>query len=212
MRFTRWFLKPAVFLACLWPALRLAAGAAGWHGATLGADPVAALLHGAGRWGLNFLMITLCMTPLRVLSGSSLPLRFRRMFGLFSFFYLVMHLLIYVVLDQSRDLHAVLEDVLKRPYITIGMLALAMMVPLAATSTQGAMRRLGRRWTTLHRLIYPIAVLGVWHFWWQVKRDLRQPILYAAGLALLLGYRYWRERRSQARRLSVSRLAATDGA
>ena len=212
MRFVRRVLKPVVFAACLLPAARMAAGAFGLAGFSLGADPVAALLHGCGRWGLNFVMITLCMTPLRDMSGSNLPLRLRRMFGLFAFFYLVMHLLVYVVLDQSRDLHAVLADVLKRPYITIGMLALAMMVPLALTSTARSMRRLGRRWTALHRLIYPIAALGVWHFWWQVKRDIREPILYAGGLALLLGYRLVKQRRACGRRLSAARIAASDGA
>ncbi len=199
MHWLRRVVKPVVFLACLWPALRLAAGAAGIDGLSLGADPVAALLHGCGRWGLNFLLITLCVTPLRDLTGSVWPLRFRRMLGLFSFFYLVLHLTVYIVLDQSGRLGAVWGDIVKRPYITIGMLALLLMLPLALTSTARAMRRLGRRWTTLHRLIYVIAILGVWHFWWQVKRDIREPALYAAGLAVLLGYRLLKRRRGAAR-------------
>ena len=129
------------------------------------------------------------------------------MLGLFAFFYLVLHLSVYIVLDQSGRLGAVWRDIVKRPYITIGMLALLLMLPLALTSTDRAMRRLGRRWTSLHRLIYPIAILGVWHFWWQVKRDIREPALYAAGLALLLGYRILTRRRVPMR-VSAARPAA----
>ena len=209
MLWLRRALKTVVFLVCLVPALRLAAGAAGLGGMSLGADPVAALLHGCGRWGLNFLMFTLCVTPLKDLSGSLWPLRFRRMLGLFAFFYLVLHLAVYILLDQSGRLGAVWQDIVKRPYITIGMLALLLMVPLAATSTGRAMRRMGRRWTALHRLIYVIAILGVWHFWWQVKRDIREPVLYAAGLAVLLGYRMLKRRRQTAR-VSAARPAARD--
>jgi methionine sulfoxide reductase heme-binding subunit len=207
MRALRWIVKPAVFAACLLPALRMAAGAFGVAGVSLGADPVAALLHGCGRWTLNFLLITLCMTPLKDLSGAVLPLRLRRMFGLFAFFYGVLHVTVYVLLDQSGRLGAVLQDIVKRPYITIGMLALLLMVPLAATSNARSMRRLGRRWIALHRLVYVIALLGVWHFWWQVKRDIREPLLYAAGLALLLGYR-WVKQRDAVARLSAAPRAA----
>jgi sulfoxide reductase heme-binding subunit YedZ len=208
----RWILKPLVFLACLWPALHMAAGAFGLLGVSLGADPVAALLHGCGRWTLNFLLITLCMTPLRDLLHSVFWLRFRRMFGLFAFFYAVLHFTVYLVLDQNGKLGALWEDVTKRPYITIGMLALLLLVPLAATSTARAMRRMGRRWTQLHRLVYVIALLGAWHFWWQVKKDISQPLLYAGGLAVLLGYRLWKQRRHLRARFSASRLAASDPA
>jgi sulfoxide reductase heme-binding subunit YedZ len=162
---------------------------------TLGADPVAALLHGCGHWALNFLMITLCMTPLRDLSGSTLPLHLRRMFGLFVLFYAVLHLFVYLVLDQDGKLGVLWQDIIKRPYITIGMLALLLLIPLAATSTRWAQRRLGRRWVQLHRLVYLIAVLGVCHYWWQVKKDVTEPRQYAIALALLLGYRLWKQRR-----------------
>jgi sulfoxide reductase heme-binding subunit YedZ len=185
-----------VFAACLAPGLKMLAGAFRFGGFSLGADPVAALLHGCGHWALNFLMITLCMTPLRDLTGSSLPLRFRRMFGLFVLFYAALHLFVYLVLDQDGKLGVLWQDIVKRPYITIGMLALILLLPLAATSTQWAQRRLGRRWTQLHRLVYLIAVLGVWHYWWQVKKDITEPRQYAVGLALLLGYRLWKQRRS----------------
>ncbi|HUY83440.1 MAG TPA: protein-methionine-sulfoxide reductase heme-binding subunit MsrQ [Steroidobacteraceae bacterium] len=203
-------LRVAVFLLCLLPALRLTAAAFGVAGFSLGANPVSALLRACGHWGLNFLLITLCMTPLTDLSGSQWPLRLRRMMGLFTFFYLSLHLLVYVVLDQDRDLGAVWRDVVKRPYITIGFAAFLLLIPLALTSTRRAMRRLGRRWARLHRLIYPIAVLGVWHYWWQVKRDIREPFLYACALAILFGYRLAVRQRGAAR-LSSALLAERDG-
>lgn len=206
----RWVLKPVLFIAALIPALRLAAGAFGLAGISLGADPVALMLHTCGRWTLNFLMITLCMSPLRQLTGSLLWLRLRRMFGLFAFFYVILHFSVYLILDQAGKLTALWQDVVKRPYITIGVLAMLLLVPLAVTSTAKAQRRLGRRWLRLHQLIYPIAILGVWHFWWQVKKDIREPLLYAAGLTLLLGFRLWKRRTFLAGRLTVARAASTD--
>jgi sulfoxide reductase heme-binding subunit YedZ len=169
------------------------------------------MLHTCGRWTLNFLMITLCMTPLRDLTHSVFWLRFRRMFGLFAFFYVLLHFSVYLLLDQSGRLGALWQDIVKRPYITIGMLGLLLLIPLSVTSTAKSQRRLGRRWTQLHRLVYPIAILGVWHFWWQVKKDIREPLWYVCGLTLLLGYRLWKHRRSLAR-VSVERLARTDAA
>jgi sulfoxide reductase heme-binding subunit YedZ len=207
----RWVVKPAVFAACLMPALALAAGAFGIAGFSLGADPVAELLHTCGKWTLRFLLITLCMTPLRDLTRSVVWLRFRRMFGLFAFFYVLVHFSVYLLLDQNGKLGALWQDIVKRPYITIGMLALLLLIPMALTSTARSMRRLGKRWTQLHRLIYVIAILGVWHFWWQVKKDIREPLLYACGLALLLGYRLWKQRKALAR-VSAARFARTDGA
>jgi methionine sulfoxide reductase heme-binding subunit len=213
----RWILKPLVFLACLLPALRLGVGVLNAvevmniGGISLGADPVNMLLHTCGRWTLNFLMITLCMTPLRDLTRSVFWLKFRRMLGLFALFYAVLHFSIYLLLDQNGRLSDLWQDIVKRPYITIGMLALLALIPLGVTSTAKAQRRLGRDWKRLHRLIYVIATLGVWHFWWQVKKDIREPLLYACGLTLLLGYRLWKERQSLAR-LSVARVPRTDGA
>jgi methionine sulfoxide reductase heme-binding subunit len=213
----RWVLKPIVFLACLIPAARLGLGALNATGVThllgisLGADPVKVMLHTCGRWTLNFLMITLCMTPLKDLTHSVFWLRFRRMFGLFAFCYVLLHFSVYLLLDQSGKLGALWQDIVKRPYITIGMLGLLLLIPLAVTSTAKAQRRLRKRWTQLHRLIYVIAILGVWHFWWGVKKDIREPLLYACGLTLLLGYRLWKSRQSPAR-VSVARIARTDGA
>jgi sulfoxide reductase heme-binding subunit YedZ len=212
----RWLLKPAVFILCLVPALDLAVGALNAtgilqvRGFDLGADPVAKLLHTCGSWTLNFLMITLCMTPLKDVTHAVLFLRFRRMFGLYAFFYALLHVGVYVFLDQSGNLAAVWQDVIKRPYITLGALGLLLLIPLAVTSTSTAQRRLKRRWTLLHRLIYVVAILGVWHYWWQVKKDIRLPLLYAVGLALLLGFRLWKRRRRRA--ISVASIAASDGA
>jgi sulfoxide reductase heme-binding subunit YedZ len=203
----KWVAKPLVFAACLLPALYLAMGAFGVLGFSLGADPVKYMLHACGLWALRFLFITLCMTPLRDATHSVFWLRFRRMFGLFAFFYVVLHFTVYLVLDQAGKLGALWQDILKRPYITIGMLGLLMLIPLALTSTAAMQRRLGRRWIKLHRLIYVIAVLGVWHFWWQVKKDIREPLIYACILAVLLGYRLYKQRKVLAR-FSAARVSA----
>jgi sulfoxide reductase heme-binding subunit YedZ len=181
--------KPLVFLAASAPLLWIVAGIFGMAGSELGADPVREIIHRCGKTALNLLLVTLAVTPVRELGGWPHLIRLRRMLGLFAFTYAVLHLVSYVWLDQGLAWGVIVEDILERPYITIGMLALLMMVPLAVTSTNRMMRRLKRRWQTLHRLIYPIAILGVWHFYWQVKADIREPLIYAGILALLLGYR-----------------------
>ncbi len=186
-------LKVALFVACLIPLVKLAMEAFGVAGMSLGANPVEQLIHRFGIWGLNFLLITLAVTPLRQLTGKAWLLRFRRMLGLFAFFYVLMHFLTYAGLDQRFDLPVILEDIAERPYITIGFTALVLLIPLAVTSTNGMMRRLGRRWKKLHRLVYLVVVLGVWHFYWQVKLDTVEPLVYAMILAVLLGYRIWRK-------------------
>ena len=191
--------KPLVFLLCLLPLAHLLAGAFSIAGQGLGANPIEELLHALGRWGLKLLLLTLAVTPLRRWTGWNWLIRFRRMLGLFVFFYIALHFLVYAVLDQSLDLEAIIEDVLKRPYITLGMAGLLMLIPLAVTSTKGMMRRLGKRWQKLHRLVYVIAVLAVWHFYWQVKLDTLEPILYALVLAGLLGVRVYFARVSQRR-------------
>jgi sulfoxide reductase heme-binding subunit YedZ len=188
-----------VFLACLVPALHLAAGAFGVAGVSLGADPVKDILHTTGTWALRFLAATLLMTPLKDVTGSLTWLRFRRMLGLYVFFYAVLHVSTYVVLDQDGKLSAIARDIAKHPYVLIGLLAFLLLIPLAVTSTAKAQRRLGRRWTQLHRLVYVVAALGVWHYWWLVKKDIRPPLAYAAGFALLIGYR-WVHRRLSLRR------------
>ncbi len=184
-----WKLKVALFLLCLVPLAKLALETFGVAGMSLGANPIEELIHRLGKWGLNFLLITLAVTPLRRLTGKSWLLRFRRMLGLFAFFYLLLHFLTYAGLDQRFDLPVIFEDVVERPFITIGFTAFVFLIPLAVTSTNAMMKRLGRRWQKLHRLVYVIAILGVVHFYWQVKLDTLEPLIYAAILAVLLGYR-----------------------
>jgi len=194
-------IKIPVFIACLLPLTKLLLETFGALGMSLGANPIEELIHRCGLWGLNFLYITLAVTPLRRISGWNWLIRFRRMFGLFSFFYLCLHFTVYAGLDQRFDLGAIGEDILKRPYITLGMTGLTLLIPLAVTSTGGMMRRLGRRWLQLHRLVYIIAVLGTWHFYWQVKKDVLEPLIYAGILALLLGFRlfvFWQKKQRDA--------------
>jgi len=202
--FLRWT-KPALFALCLAPALRLVLGPFGLAGVSLGANPVEAILDSCGLWALRFLLVTLAVTPLRDWTGWTWLLAYRRMLGLFAYFYLLLHFLTYAVLDLGLDLSILAEDIAKRPFITIGVLAFLLLTPLAVTSTRGWMRRLGRRWQKLHRLIYPAAVLGVWHFYWQVKLDTLEPTIYAAVLGGLLGWRLWRRgRRAQRRRRAAT--------
>jgi sulfoxide reductase heme-binding subunit YedZ len=191
----RWIYKPLVFAACSVPAVLMvlgvlvALGKLSHGGMDLGADPVNRLIHACGITALNLLLVTLAVTPVRDITGWRNLIRLRRMLGLFAFFYALAHFSVYLSLDQVFNLRAVGADILKRPYITIGMLALLLLVPLAVTSTNGMMRRLGRRWTTLHRLVYVITALGLWHFWWQVKADIREPLIYVGIFALLMAWR-----------------------
>jgi methionine sulfoxide reductase heme-binding subunit len=203
----RFLYKPLVFAASLVPLAWLALGAFGFYGIDLGADPIKKMLHTCGKTALNFLMLTLMITPVRQLAGVPHLIRLRRMLGLFAFFYALVHFTIYFVLDQDRNFASVLADIAKRPYITVGFTALVLLLPLAVTSTNGMMRRLGRRWQKLHRLVYVIAILGVVHYYWQVKRDVREPLIYAAILGVLLGYRYVKRRRKPATSKSVSSTA-----
>lgn len=158
---------------------------------SLGADPVAALTHATGEWALRLLLLGLALTPLRRLTGQAWPIRFRRLVGLYAFFYACLHLAVFLVLDLGGYWTQIFEDIVKRPYITVGFAAWLLLLPLALTSTRGWMRRLGRRWSQLHRLVYAVGVLAVLHFLWLVKSDLREPLVYAAILAVLLGARLW---------------------
>lgn len=159
----------------------------------LGADPVAAIEHFLGLWALRFLVLTLAITPLRQLTGKTILLRFRRMLGLYVFFYATLHFAAYLALDLRGYWSEIFAGIVKKPYITVGFAAWLLLVPLAATSTLGAMRKLGRRWGVLHRAVYAISVLAVLHFWWLVKSDIREPALYAAIFAVLIGWRVWRK-------------------
>jgi sulfoxide reductase heme-binding subunit YedZ len=181
------WLKVPVFLACLVPLGRLA-----WKGFhdMLGANPIEVVTRSTGTWTLVFLLITLSVTPVRKFSGISGLIRFRRMFGLFAFFYGSLHFMTYLWLDQFFDFPGIVKDIGKRPFVTAGFTGFVLMVPLAVTSTQGWIRRLGgKRWQALHRLIYVSALAGVVHFYWLVKADVREPRLYAGVLAVLLSYR-----------------------
>lgn len=181
------YLKVVVFIVCLIPL-----GLLGWDlfQDNLGANPIEEVIHQTGDWTLRFLLITLSLTPLRQLTGSGAWIQFRRMIGLYAFFYACLHLLSYVVLDQFFDWPAIIKDIIKHPYITLGFAAWLLLIPLAMTSTKGMMRRLGRRWKSLHRLVYLIGILGVIHFAWLVKADYREPIIYGLILCLLLGMRW----------------------
>lgn len=184
--------KLVLFVLCLVPLARLGWGA--WYDA-LGANPIELIQRSLGTWTLNFLLITLAVSPARKLTGLHWLLRLRRMLGLYGFCYALLHLASYLWLDQFFDWQAIFKDILKRPFITVGMSAFILLLPLAATSSNAMVRRLGgRRWQQLHRSVYAIAILGVVHYWWLVKRDITLPVLYAALLALLLGIRaLWRE-------------------
>jgi sulfoxide reductase heme-binding subunit YedZ len=191
--------KPLLFALCLWPFTLVLLGVFGLAGVSLGANPVEAIMDTCGVWALRLLLLTLAVTPLRAWLGWTWMLAYRRLLGLFAFFYVLMHLTTYVWLDQRFAVSAIIEDIIERPFITIGMAALLMIVPLAVTSTRGWMRRLGRGWQKLHRLVYVIAVLGVWHFYWQVKLDTVEPTIYAIILAVLLGFRLYQYRKKRAR-------------
>jgi sulfoxide reductase heme-binding subunit YedZ len=158
----------------------------------LGANPVETINRFTGDWVLRFLLVTLAVTPLRRLFGWNALLRYRRMLGLFTFFYACLHFLSYAWLDQYFVLADIIKDIAKRPYITVGFACLLMLIPLAVTSTNAMIRRLGaRRWQALHRLVYLVGVGGIVHFLWLVKSDLREPLIYGAILAVLLGFRLW---------------------
>ena len=184
-------LKVAVFLLCLVPVGRLAWGV--WND-TLGANPIEFIIRALGDWALRFVLITLAVTPLRKLAGWTWLMPLRRMLGLYAFFYATLHLSAYIWVDQFFDWIAIAKDIIKRPVITVGMLTFSLLVPLAITSNNAMIRRMGgKRWQLLHRAIYAIGALGVLHFWWMVKLDITQPAIYAAVLGLLLGMRaVWR--------------------
>ena len=198
-------IKTLVFIACLVPFALLVLGAFEIGGVDLGADPKAEVLKTLGMTGLNLLMLTLCVTPIRRATGLNRLVTLRRMLGLFSFFYLSLHFLTYISLYIEFDWNTLLEDIGKRPYITVGFTALMLMVPLAVTSTNGFQRRLGRRWVKLHKLVYAIAILAVVHYWWQVKLDVSDPLLYVVLLAGL----FW-ARIAHSRALERKRNASVD--
>lgn len=191
------YVKPALFIASLIPLALLVHSAIADVDA-LGANPIEAINRYLGDWALRFLLLTLAITPLRLLTGWHELARLRRMLGLYAFFYAMLHIASYTVLDQQFNWDEIVKDIIKRPFITVGFVSFVLLIPLAATSTNAMVRRLGgRRWRNLHRLVYAIGIGAVLHFFWMVKSDIREPLIYAALLALLLGYRIWNARRRQ---------------
>jgi len=189
-----WLIKPVLFVACLLPlgffSFDVISG-------ELSADPVKDATLFTGEWTLRFLLITLCVTPLRRLMGWGWLVKLRRMLGLYSFFYACLHFTVWFWLDRELQFDDVLEDIIKRPYITVGFSAFILLIPLALTSNKFSIRRLKKRWQKLHKLIYLIAGLGVLHFLWLVKSDISEPLIYGVLLVLLLGIRAWWERQAR---------------
>jgi methionine sulfoxide reductase heme-binding subunit len=186
-RLIRFVLKPAVFMLCLAPL-----GWLGWLATSggLGVNPIETANRFLGDWALRFLLISLAVSPVKKIFGCALVMRFRRMLGLFAFFYVVLHFSSYVGLDQFFAWAHIGADIVKRPYITVGMTTFLLLVPLAATSTSGMVKRLGaKRWKRLHMLVYAAAALAVFHYFMMVKADVREPLIYGGVLALLLGWR-----------------------
>jgi len=179
----RWIIKPVVFIVSLIPAGLLVLGIVNDE---LGANPIEMLTHQTGLWGLYFLLITLTVTPLRLLTGMAWLISLRRMLGLFAFFYACLHLLVYFWLDQSFAWPVIFEDIFKRPYITVGFSAWILLLPLALTSTRSAIKRLGKNWQRLHKLVYLAVMLVILHFLWLVKADYAEPILYLIIFLVLL--------------------------
>ena len=192
-------IKPLVWLGALAPLGLIVAGIFDLAGQSLGPNPIREILHVTGKTSLNLLLITLCATPLRELTGQTWWVRPRRLLGLMAFSYALLHFLVYAVLELELQLGELGQELARRPYILVGTVALLALIPLAITSTDRMMRRLGRRWQRLHRLIYPITALGIWHYYWQVKADIREPLIYLGLLALLLA---WRARSAWLRRKS----------
>jgi methionine sulfoxide reductase heme-binding subunit len=192
-------LKPLVFAACLGPLAWLVYHAF-WG--DLGVNPVETITNATGIWTLRFLVITIAITPVRWLTRWNPLINFRRMIGLFAFFYGTLHFMIYFVLDQSLIFSGLWEDVMKRPYITVGFVGFVLMIPLAITSTRGWIRRMGgQNWNLLHKLVYLSVILGVTHYWWKVKLDVTNPQIYAVIVGALLASRIvrWAVKRQAAR-------------
>lgn len=183
-------LKAAVFIVSLWPVTEILIAFLMSNTGFFGANPAELILHRTGDWALYFLLITLAISPLRRMTRLNDLIKFRRMAGLFAFFYATLHLVSYIAFDRFFYLDEIFRDILRRPFIFVGIAAFILLVPLAVTSTKGWVQRLGgHRWNLLHRTVYIIAILGVVHYWWLVKRDILWPAIFAGILFLLLMYR-----------------------
>lgn len=187
-------IKKIIFFVCLIPLLRLIW--LGFHD-DLTANPIEFIERSTGYWALFFLLVTLSFTPLRLMTKIFWPVQLRRMLGLYMFFYAVLHIVAYLLIDYAFDWQEILKDVIKHPYVLVGLSAFLLSIPLAFTSTNAMIKKLGKRWKTLHQLVYLIAILGVVHFWWLVKKDIREPLLFAVILLMLLGVRVFFKLRNQ---------------
>ncbi len=199
------WIKSGLFVAALIPLARLV-----WLGVNddLTANPIEFVERSLGTWTLVILMITLSMTPIKLLTGMVWQIQLRRMMGLFMFFYVCLHFLTYIWLDQSFYWMAIVKDIAKHPYVLVGFSAFILSIPLVITSNNAMVRRLRERWKQLHQLVYLIAILGVVHFWWLVKKDIREPLAYALVLAVLLGIRLYYKKSSDTSMAPVSKVAA----
>ena len=184
----KYYVKPAVFLLGLMPLL-LVIGDLFEITGTLGANPIENMQDRFGIWGLRFIVTVLMISPLRSITGFTWITQFRRMIGLYAFFYVLMHFLVWLLLEQNLLMAAIIEDIATRPFITIGFIALLILVALASTSTMNIRKKMGNNWVRLHSSIYLASILGVWHFWWQVKKDITEPLIYAIIISILLLYR-----------------------
>jgi len=189
-RKARKLLKPPVFLICILPFFLIFTDAFELTG-NLGANPIEEIQDRLGNWGLRFLLLTLMISPLRHITGQIWLTLFRRMLGLFTFFYILMHFFTWLILEQSLYIPAITEDIITRPFITIGFLALLILLLLTITSTNKMQRKLQKKWHKIHRLVYSASILAVWHYWWQVKKDITEPLIYVVILSILLSYRIW---------------------
>ena len=194
LKIIRLYLKPIVFLICLLPIILVLTDLFEISG-TLGANPIENIQDRFGIWGLRFIVILLMISPLKKITGNIWLIQFRRMIGLFAFFYVLMHFSVWLILEQSLLMPAILEDVIKRPFITIGFIALLILLILASTSTSKIRRSMGKKWDKLHQSVYLASILGIWHFWWQVKKDITEPLIYAVIIFILLTYRLWNKYR-----------------
>ena len=199
------WIKAGLFILALLPLFRLV-----WLGVNdhLTANPIEFVERSTGTWTLVILLVTLSMTPIRLLTGVAWQIQLRRMMGLFMFFYVCLHFTTYIWLDQSFDWMAIVKDIAKHTYVLVGFSAFMLSTPLAVTSNRRMMLKLGARWKSVHQLVYVIAILGVVHFWWLVKKDIREPLLYAMALALLLGIRIYYKKFFNASKPTISKVVA----
>ena len=195
-RHFRFVIKPLVFVAALLPAVLIVTDTLELTG-SLSANPIEEILDRFGILGIQFVLVALAVTPLRQLTGWAQLAQLRRMLGLFAFFYVFMHFLTWLLLDRGLFWPDIVEDIVKRPFITIGMVALLLLTAMAVTSFARLRRSMGRRWQQLHYSVYAVGILGVWHFWWQVKADFLEPLIYAIVLTALLGFRMLRRKRTR---------------